>query len=282
MSYESAGALRQAIEDRIRIAEGSDPGRTRRQLVFERVLARLSHNAPGTWILKGGVALELRLPARARATRDLDLALADKIADGETLAELVTNALSRDPFGDRFEFSVRRVRDLLPVEAGRSGWRLAIQADLDGRRFEAIGVDIVLGTTELGRVERRRVSSAIAFAGIAPVELDFVDLDHHFAEKLAAYMADHGERENTRVKDLTDMVLLIETGLEATRRLHGVADVVFAARGETPPAEIPSPPTSWTASYTAQASEIHLDASTLAEAHAVVQRFWFASAEDVL
>jgi hypothetical protein len=44
----------------------------RKQLAFDRVLARLSHVAPDAWLLKGGVALEYRLQ-RARATTDIDV-----------------------------------------------------------------------------------------------------------------------------------------------------------------------------------------------------------------
>lgn len=282
MTYVSASALRQAIEDRIRNSGTPDVGRLRRQLVFERILARLVANKPGAWILKGGVALELRMPTRARATRDLDLAITEEVADVEALVEIVVEALAQDPSGDRFEFSVEKRFELDPRQAGRRGWRLSVHADLDGRRFETIGIDVVVGTTELGRLERRRIVSSIALAGIEPFEADFVDLDHHFAEKLAAYTADHGDRENSRVKDLTDLVLFVETGLEPTRRLREVVDIVFAARGETPPVEILPPPNSWTAGYAAQAAEVRLSASTLPDAHRLVQEFWFASAEEIL
>ena len=40
---------------------------------FERLLVRLELGAPGRWVVKGGMALEMRLGDRARSTRDLDL-----------------------------------------------------------------------------------------------------------------------------------------------------------------------------------------------------------------
>lgn len=282
MTYDTARALRQAIEDRIRSAQGLDVQRARRRIVFERVLARLVASAPDLWVLKGGFALEARMPDRARATRDIDLAVADELAATEALRDAVPEALAHDGAGDRFDFALATVRPLPALEAGRSGWRLSIQADLDGRRFETIAADVVARTTEAGRTERRRIPSALAFAGIPDVEIDVVDLDHHFAEKLAAYTADRGDRENTRVKDLTDLVLLVETGLESTRRLREVVDVVFAERNETAPVAVPMPPASWTASYSAQALAVRLEATTLPDAHRVVQQFWSATVEDVL
>ena len=63
-------ALRAKLKGRV------TPQRTyqdlRKQLAFDRVLARLSIVAPDSWLLKGGVALEYRLQ-RARATTDIDV-----------------------------------------------------------------------------------------------------------------------------------------------------------------------------------------------------------------
>jgi predicted nucleotidyltransferase component of viral defense system len=278
MTYDTPGALRQAIEDRIRLRRDADVQRARRRIVFERVLARLSE-APDEWVLKGGFALEARLPGRARATRDLDLAIELAERDEGSPRGALVEALARDVDGDRFAFAVTTIRALPPTESGRSGWRVSIQADLDGRRFDTITADIVARTTELGHTERWPLASSLAFAGVPDLEIGVVDLDHHFAEKLAAFVATYGDRENTRVKDLTDLVLLVETGLEPTRRLRDVVDVVFSEREEAPPAELPPPPRSWAPTYALQAEAVGLDARTLDVAYRVVSEFWLATAE---
>ena len=73
--YATGLALRTALEERLkRLAreEGVDLQRLRRQVAFDRFLARLfPRNAAADWILKGGYAMELRFQT-ARATRDLD------------------------------------------------------------------------------------------------------------------------------------------------------------------------------------------------------------------
>lgn len=72
MTYETAEALRMALEQRLnnRSREtGISLDRLRRRVVFERIVARLAHAEPGRWVLKGGMALEVRLRDQARLDR---------------------------------------------------------------------------------------------------------------------------------------------------------------------------------------------------------------------
>lgn len=281
MRYVTAAAFRQAIEDRIRsrAAGAADPTRLRREIVFERVLARLVRSRPEGWVLKGGVALEARFGDRARATRDLDVAIDENIVDVEALRELVIEALLADPDRDWFRLALTETRQLRVVEAGRPGWRLTIRADLDGRRFETVRVDVVGRTAEILSTERIVLPNSLAFAGLPDVEVEVIDRAQHFAEKLHAFTREYDGRASTRVKDLTDLVLLIEAGIEPNRRLRQTVEHVFEARRtHAIPTEIPAPPVSWGASYTAQAAEIDLRATTLGDAHRAVQAFWVATA----
>lgn len=75
-TYRSPAAFRAALEARLAgaAAAGGRPNNRARKLVaFSRLLARLQESAPGQWVLKGGLAMELSLQDRARATRDADL-----------------------------------------------------------------------------------------------------------------------------------------------------------------------------------------------------------------
>ena len=72
---ETPGAFRGALEERIRQrakSGGVDLNRTRRQLTFDRLLARFIQNKDALWALKGGYALELQFKA-ARSTVDIYL-----------------------------------------------------------------------------------------------------------------------------------------------------------------------------------------------------------------
>src|SRR5574340_1512418 len=78
--YQTARAFRAALEERLkRIAreQHTDLMRLRRQVAFDRLLARLFATPDVPWTLKGGYTFELRLGGRARATKDLDLSVSD-------------------------------------------------------------------------------------------------------------------------------------------------------------------------------------------------------------
>jgi hypothetical protein len=63
------------LEERLKrasLTDQIDPNRLRRQVSFDRLLARLFREESTPWVLKGGYALELRFKA-ARSTVDIDL-----------------------------------------------------------------------------------------------------------------------------------------------------------------------------------------------------------------
>jgi hypothetical protein len=70
MRYETAAAFRRALTDHVNNRarhEGISVNRLQKQLAFERFLARLFYSGGERWVLKGGYALELRLPGHSRA-----------------------------------------------------------------------------------------------------------------------------------------------------------------------------------------------------------------------
>jgi hypothetical protein len=85
--YLTAAAFRRALEDRLQdIAgnEGVDLQRLRRQVAFDRLLARLFRTEQPRalpWVLKGGYAMELRIRA-ARTTKDIDLTMRTVLGPG--------------------------------------------------------------------------------------------------------------------------------------------------------------------------------------------------------
>ncbi len=65
-TYTTAGALRTALEERLKktsLTDQIDLNRLRRQVSFDRLLARLFQEERAPWALKGGYALELRFKA---------------------------------------------------------------------------------------------------------------------------------------------------------------------------------------------------------------------------
>lgn len=141
--YDTAHAFRAALQARLRNVarqRGTDLQRFKRRVAFERLLARLFAGQDPPWLLKGGYALELRLPDRARSTLDLDLSVpeperllsppaGDEPARRDAqIHEQLQIAAERD-LDDGFQFLVPLPkRALCPVAAFAAASRLAWQA----------------------------------------------------------------------------------------------------------------------------------------------------------
>lgn len=280
MAYESPAALRQALETRLgnRSREsGIDLERLRRRAAFERLLVRLELGAPHRWVVKGGMALEIRLGDRARSTRDLDLVLRDAEADGSAVRELLIDCLSVAREEDGFDFLVGEPAPITIDEAGRPGWRFSVESRMAGRRFASVRLDVVARDDEVSKTRRVELPGVLDFAGLERHEVEVVDPGQHFAEKVHAFTRTYGDRPNTRVRDLPDMVLLIDDGLEPTRELFAIVSRVFEARAAPAvPVELPDPPAFWREQYPAFAAELDVSAKTLDEAMTVVRTFWAA------
>ena len=135
--YATAAAFRVALEARLKTTErteGIDLQRLRRQVSFDRLLARLFSEQNAPWLLKGGYAMELRLRT-ARTTKDIDLSLpvdATSERKGRVLEHLQTG-VAKD-LKDFFVFTIGQpMMDLNAApEGGSSGilaW-LIFHADL--------------------------------------------------------------------------------------------------------------------------------------------------------
>ncbi|WP_433437384.1 nucleotidyl transferase AbiEii/AbiGii toxin family protein [Nonomuraea sp. CA-141351] len=227
------------------------------------------------WVLKGGTSLEFRLGGRARATKDLDLALREGLCDGDALREELIETLAIDVDRDGFVFSVGKPVALDADSAGRPGWRFSVDCALGGKTFAQIRLDVVLRGEELAATERIMLPGVLAFADIPPRLIDSVDRRQHFAEKLHALTRDYDSRPNTRVKDLVDLVLLIEDGLLADHRLIEVVNHVFTVRATHPvPLLIPDPPPAWQSGYPKLAEGLTCANPVLASALELLRTFW--------
>ncbi|MDP9799002.1 hypothetical protein J2S43_007514 [Catenuloplanes nepalensis] len=187
--YHSASALRRALEARL-MQEATDAGtdlaRRRRLVVFDRIATRLAADSTAGWILKGGAALEFRLRASARTTKDMDLAACpadEPDLDGPAVRSLLLDALAFDEDGDGFLFQLSSPAPLRAGTAGRGGWRFSIESRLAGRSFTTVRVDVVTRGEEITRTERLALPNTLAFAGTPPRDIEAEDRRQRFAEK---------------------------------------------------------------------------------------------------
>lgn len=259
MSYDTPQALRTALEARIRnesAASATSPDRLRRRVIFQRIVTRLQRAEPGRWVLKGGMAMEVRLQDAARLTKDLDLGLRVANVDPGELRDRLIEALRRDDDGDGFRFAVGVPARMTEDGGGHLTWRLAVEVELAGRRFGAIKLDISPRAYELEATDTVTLPNALDFAGFATVDIEILDVHRHAAEKLHGMLKDFGERENSRVRDLADLMLMLDAGLLTAMRLAAVVTDVWAERDAVvPPAAFPQLPLSWPGRYERLAAE---------------------------
>lgn len=218
--------------------------------------------------VKGWYLLEARLGVRARATKDIDLAMVDASSD---LADALATALLRDPDGDGFvlQISASHTHSADAAKLGGPGARLSVTASLAGRVFSKIRVDVVSRPEEIiGGTERIELPVMFAEPGWGPVQVTVVDVAQHLAEKLHAISEVYAHaRQSTRVKDLIDVVLMHDAATIDESRLGERLLTVFTARnGTVPPIELPEPPEAWTSEYAKMAHDLDASAQTLPEA----------------
>ena len=278
MTYETAEALRMALEQRLnnRSREtGISLDRLRRRVVFERIVARLAHAEPGRWVLKGGMALEVRLRDQARLTKDIDLGLRDGVNEQAELHERLVEALAADPFNDRFVLVAGPVTELSPDGGGHTTWRSSVAAQLAGRPFGGVQIDVSPRAHELDLTDTVALPNSLAFADIEAPAVEIIDVNRHAAEKFHAMLRQFDDRENTRVRDLLDLVLLIENELlDRPSLTSAVRDVWQERDGTPPPAGRPALPASWPERYERLAAEHEITALKFPAAADLVTALW--------
>ena len=286
--YETPQAFRAALGARLRnIAQsrGTDLQRLQRRVAFERLLARLFAQDNPPWVLKGGYALELRLADRARSTLDLDLSVpkpvrlqspivaGDDVSRMHVVYEHLQQAAERD-LNDGFEFMIGRPKEE-PIGAPGGGVRCSVEARLAGRTFAKFHLDVGLGDAVLGQPDQVEGSALLSFAGIPAAHVALYPVAQQFAEKVHAYTFPWKDRDNTRVKDLVDLVLLVHSGLLEPERVRRALRATFEMRGTHPlVSRLPEAPQDWTEPYAVLAQELELPALTLQEAHAYLDNYW--------
>lgn len=243
--------------------------RLQQQIAFERLLARLPHD--GEWVLKGGFALQFRYGLQARPTRDIDLRT--PLAPAAALDRL-RQAIAAATLPDHLFFEFGEVVQELQGAPGGS-LRVRVVARVAGLEFVTFHLDLSSGDALVEPPDVLRGSDLLQFAGIVPVEFPAYPVPQHLAEKLHAYTLPRGQ-ENTRVRDLVDLVVIAATETVEADRLSRSVEATFAARATHPiPEQLPEPPASWAQPFAVIAAEaVNLPTTDLREGQARPAQVW--------
>ena len=146
------------------------------------------------------------------------------------------------------------------------GARYSIEARMDGRIFARFHLDAGVGDVVIQPLETTECRDWLGFAGIEKPRVWMISGEQQFAEKIHAYTLPRSS-QNSRVKDLVDMALLINGRLDQ-QRVANALRLTFARRQtHALPASLSTPPEAWQTSFRALAEEsgLNLDITTVFE-----------------
>lgn len=141
------------------------------------------------------------------------------------------------------------------------GARYPVQALVDGKAFTRFHLDVGIGDVALAPLEILEGRDWLAFAGMSCRGFQVISTKQHFAEKLHACTMPR-KTPNSRIKDLVDMVLLINSGEMQLERAQHAIKVTFNRRGTHPvPVNLQEPPEFWEKPFASLAAEccLHMD-----------------------
>ena len=256
MQYTSGQAFRQALETRLRkmsIEQVISIVRLRKQVAFERFMARLITFQDKAWVLKGGLAMQLRLGSQARTTMDIDLLKTSKTGD---ILRTMRQAAALD-LGDWFKFELSESGDL--VEDIYVGQRFHVTSLLDGRTFEEFAVDVGVDDPIIEPLDCLTFQPTLSFAGISPTKVSAYSKEQQIAEKLHALTRQYASGTSSRMKDLVDILLLFDHETIDEQQLIKAIQLTFETRGTHPvPESFPELPLPLARDYGRIASELGL------------------------
>ncbi len=246
------------VSERIRLGVGF--------MVVSAVLARM--RAPdGTplFVLKGGVAMQLRFEHRARSSADIDMIFRRDLG----LLESTLEDAPRYPIGD---FAVRAVgkphvlgptgavRQPLQVQYGRTPWsRIYLEVSPPEG-----------GSAAMDQLEVLPPTPDLTIFGLDSIEpIPCMSVSYQIAQKLHACTEVKPGEDNDRFTDLIDLQLLEEL-VDDWHSVRTACEEVFGLRAKHPwpPAVLVYP--SWTEAYAASAIANYFPVTDVAEAAANV------------
>lgn len=151
------------------------------------------------YLVKGGLALELRFGYKARASKDVDVGIQ---APADQLPALFERALANG--FDSFSFSIKS-----PATRTRSGaYRMEVQVRYNDRNWSTVQIDLSEAGYEAA-IDTLTHLSLDDFGLHAP-PVNVLSINDQIAEKIHALTAPaNGERRGERARDLIDILLCV-------------------------------------------------------------------------
>ena len=263
--YQSATDFRKSLEARLKrlaTTTGQDLQRVRRKVAFDHLLARIFQDSSDLqFLLKGGYAMELRFD-KARATRDIDLTYLERFKQNPEpdISEEIFQELRDISQIDLKDFFVYKVGDAqMDLDnAPYGGARFPVSSFVDGRLFVRFQIDIGLDVV-VNKIDKVKGVDWLDFCKIPTPVMSMITKEQQFAEKIHAYTLPRDGRMNSRVKDLVDLLLLLnQQDMDLMGCNHALHTVFRARRTHQLPEALLLPPFQWDVNFQKMAVECGL------------------------
>ncbi len=238
----------------VEASTGVAVARQQRWVSFMVVAAMLDQvrdeNEQPMFLLKGGVALELRLGLHARATRDYDAAFRSEMPD---LVDNLDEVL-RTGYGD---FSAERSE--LEKIGETQAQRTTIKLSYRGRSWASVKFEVAPAEGNLGNEIDRVPARPLDHLGLdGPVDVACMAVRWQIAQKLhACTEPTTGDRRNDRFRDLVDLILMWDLVDEADRpTVRQACEEIFELRAAHVWPPRVSVRSHWPAPYRVMAEEL--------------------------
>lgn len=100
-----------------------------------------------------------------------------------------------------------------------------------GRSFVKFHLDVGIGDVIVDPVQVVQTRDWLGFAGIPTARVCMIQSEQQFAEKIHAYTLPRRTAANSRVRDLVDLALLVQSGTMDPSRVAEALRRTFARRG---------------------------------------------------
>jgi hypothetical protein len=185
---------------------GERVNQLRRDVAFHAALRRLSHpTSQGAWVIKGGVALQLRLDP-SRPSKDIDLTWMGEAVDRALELDALRTALERDD-GDFFAFELDAAGEHVD-EAG--ALVVPVVARLGGRHFERFSIDLAPARDGLVFDEVPPVSAPLGIEQLGEARVRLLQVELQLADKLCAIHEVRRGEPSSRWRDLADIAMIAQ------------------------------------------------------------------------
>lgn len=209
--WSSPQATRQGLRDRLRSRYPAPEIQLRMyEVAFRRLLVRLEAADPGRWVVKGGVALLLRLDPN-RTSDDIDLTYVDAAGEHAKAVEALGRAFAVTLDEDDF-FSFEFVSP--PTLADRvddDTFEVRVRALIGQTPWLEFGVDLARPAIDVAAepLEPRTTLTGIDAVDQLP-PLQALRLPAQVAQKVCAMFEVHGQQGHfsTRARDLVDVAMI--------------------------------------------------------------------------